>query len=115
LNAASAKLQPLLEDFRKTSAEANQTLDHIDAMVGENRTDIRQAVTELRHTLTNMTDITAHLDQTVDINAENIDEVLDNLRHITENLKEFTATIKTRPYTLIRATNPREHKPGEQP
>ena len=115
LNAASAKLQPLLEDFRKTSAEANQALDHIDAMVGENRTDIRQAVTELRHTLTNMTDITAHLDQTVDINSENVDEVLDNLRHITENLKEFTATIKTRPYTLIRATNPREHKPGEQP
>ena len=28
--------------------------------------------------------------------------------------KEFTDTIKKRPYTLIRATNPREHKPGEQ-
>jgi hypothetical protein len=36
------------------------------------------------------------------------------MRHVTENLKEFTATIKTRPYTLIRATNPRQHKPGEQ-
>ena len=114
VNAVSEKLQPLLEDFRKTSVEANQALNHIDAMVGENRTDVRQAVVELRRTLTNMTDASARLDQTLVVNSENIDELLDNMRHVTENLKEFTATIKTRPYTLIRASNPREHKTGEQ-
>jgi len=114
VNAVSEKLQPLLEDFRKTSGEANETLGHIDAMVGENRADVRQAVVELRRSLTNMTDATARLDQTLDVNSENIDELLDNLRHVTENLKAFTATIKTRPYTLIRASNPKEHKPGEQ-
>jgi phospholipid/cholesterol/gamma-HCH transport system substrate-binding protein len=114
VNALTEKMQPLLEDFRKTSDEANQTLTHIDAMVGENRADVRQAVVELRRTLTNMSDASARLDQTLDANSENIDEVLDNMRHVTENLKEFTATIKTRPYTLIRATNPREHKPGEE-
>jgi len=115
VNAVSEKLQPLLEDFRKTSAEANQTLNHVDAMVGENRADVRQAVVELRRTLTNMTDATARLDQTLDVNSENIDELLDNMRHVTENLKEFTSTIKTRPYTLIRASNPREHVTGEKP
>jgi phospholipid/cholesterol/gamma-HCH transport system substrate-binding protein len=114
VNALTEKMQPLLEDFRKTSAEANQALTHIDALVSENRADVRQAVVELRRTLTNMTDASARLDQTLDANSENIDEVLDNMRHVTENLKEFTATIKTRPYTLIRATNPRQHKPGEQ-
>ena len=113
VNALTEKMQPLLEDFRKTSDQANQALAHIDAMVGDNRADVRQAVLELRRTLTNMTDATAHLDQTLDVNSENIDELLDNVRHVTENLKEFTETIKTRPYTLIRATNPREHKPGE--
>jgi phospholipid/cholesterol/gamma-HCH transport system substrate-binding protein len=114
VNDVSEKLQPLLEDFRKTSEQANQTLNHVDAMVGENRADVRQAVVELRRTLTNMTDATARLDQTLNVNSENIDELLDNMRHITENLKEFTATIKTRPYTLIRASNPKEHKTGEQ-
>jgi phospholipid/cholesterol/gamma-HCH transport system substrate-binding protein len=113
VNALTEKMQPLLEDFRKTSDQANQALTHIDAMVGENRADVRQAVIELRRTLTNMTDASARLDQILDVNSENIDELLDNLRHVTENLKEFTATIKTRPYTLIRASNPREHKPGE--
>jgi phospholipid/cholesterol/gamma-HCH transport system substrate-binding protein len=114
VNEVSQKLQPLLEDFRKTSEQANQTLNHVDAMVGENRADVRQAIVELRRTLTNMTDASARIDHTLDVNSENIDELLDNLRHVTENLKEFTATIKTRPYTLIRASNPRQHKPGEQ-
>jgi len=114
VNALTERMLPLLEDFRKTSDEANQALTHIDALVGENRADVRQAVVELRRTLTNMTDASARLDQTLDANSANIDEVLDNMRHVTENLKEFTATIKTRPYTLIRATNPRQHKPGEQ-
>ena len=114
VNSVSEKLEPLLQDFRKTSAEATQAIDHIDSLIGENRADIRQAVAELRRTLTNMTDLTAHLNQTLDVNSENIDELLDNFRHVSENLKEFTNTIKSRPYTLIRSSNPREHKPGEK-
>lgn len=114
IDTVSGKLEPVLEDFRKTTAEANKTLDHIDGMIGDNRADVHQAVLELRRTLVNATDLTARLDQTLDVNSENIDELLDNMRQISENLREFTATIKARPYTLIRATNPREHKPGEQ-
>jgi len=113
INSVSEKLEPLLQDFQKTSAEANKAIDHIDSLIGENRADIRQAVAELRRTLANMTDLTAHLNQTLDVNSENIDELLDNFRHVSENLREFTATIKARPYTLIRSSNPREHKPGE--
>jgi phospholipid/cholesterol/gamma-HCH transport system substrate-binding protein len=114
INSVSEKLEPLLADFRKTSEEANKAIDHIDSLIGENRADIRQAVAELRRTLTNATDLTAHLNQTLDVNSENIDELLDNFRHVSENLREFTATIKARPYTLIRSSNPREHKPGER-
>jgi phospholipid/cholesterol/gamma-HCH transport system substrate-binding protein len=114
-NAISEKLQPLLEDFRTTSAEANLALSHIDTVVGDNRGDVRQAVVDLRRTLSNMTDATARLDETLDVNSENIDELLDSMRHVAENLKEFTATIKTRPYTLIHASDPVEHNPGGQP
>ena len=114
LSTASKKLEPLLDDLRKTSAQANQALDHIDSLIGENRTDIREAVIELRKSLATVTDLTSRLDQTLDVNSENIDELLENLRHVSQNLKEFTNTIKTKPYTLIRATNPREHKPGEK-
>jgi len=103
----------LLEDLKKTSAQANEALSQIDSLVGENRKDVRQAILELRRSLVTVNDLAGRLDQTVDVNSGNIDELLDNLRHVSENLKEFTNTIKTRPYTLIRSSNPPEHKTGE--
>jgi phospholipid/cholesterol/gamma-HCH transport system substrate-binding protein len=115
LNTVTEKLQPLLDDFRKTTAEANQTLEHIDSLIGENRADVHQAILELRRTLVNTTELTGSLNQTLNVNSDNIDELLDNLRQISENLREFSATIKARPYSLIRSVNPKEHKPGEQP
>ena len=113
LNATSEKLGPLLDDLRKTSAEANKTLDHVDGLIGENRADVRQAVLELRKSLTNVTDLTERIDQTLDVNSENIDEMLGNFRDASENLKEFTKTIRNKPYTLLRASSPREHRTGE--
>jgi phospholipid/cholesterol/gamma-HCH transport system substrate-binding protein len=49
----------------------------------------------------------------MDVNSENIDELMENMNHVSENLKEFTDTIKARPYTLIRSSSPREHRPGD--
>jgi ABC-type transporter Mla subunit MlaD len=114
LQTSSEKLGPLLEDLRKTSAQANQTLDHVDGMIGENRADVRKAILELRKSLNNVTSLTGRLDQTLDVNSDNIDALLDNFRQVSQNLKEFTETIKTRPYTLIRSSSPREHKTGDQ-
>jgi phospholipid/cholesterol/gamma-HCH transport system substrate-binding protein len=114
LNTVTGKLEPLLDNFKKTTEEANKALDHLDSLIGENRADVHQAVLELRRTLVNSTDLTARLNQMLDVNSENIDELLDNMQEISENLREFTATIKSRPYTLIRSTTPPEHKPGEQ-
>jgi phospholipid/cholesterol/gamma-HCH transport system substrate-binding protein len=113
LNSASQKLEPLLQDLRKTSAQANEALAHVDSLIGDNREDIRQAVTNLRRSLVTINDLTGRLDQTLDVNAENIDELLENLRHVSENLREFTYIIKTRPSTLIRSSSPKEHRPGE--
>jgi phospholipid/cholesterol/gamma-HCH transport system substrate-binding protein len=114
LSAVSQKIEPLIQDLHKTSEQANKALDHIDSMIGENRADLRASLVELRKSLTNMTDVTGSIDQTLDVNSENIDEILDNFRHVSENLKEFTNTIKKRPYTLIRASNPPDRKPGSQ-
>jgi phospholipid/cholesterol/gamma-HCH transport system substrate-binding protein len=114
LNTASEKFNPLIDDLRKTSAQANEALNHIDSLIGENRQDLRKAVVELRRSLATVTDLTGKLDQTLDVNSENIDELLENLRHVSENLREFTDTIKRRPYTLIRSSSPPEHKPGER-
>ena len=113
LDAASAKVAPLLDDFKATVKRAEDALAHLDETLGENRTDIRAAVADLRKTLASAAALTSQLDNTFNYNAENIDEILENIRHTTENLKEFTDTIKARPYTLIRSSSAPDRKPGD--
>jgi phospholipid/cholesterol/gamma-HCH transport system substrate-binding protein len=115
VNSASTKLGPLLDDLRKTSAQANEALGHIDATISEDRTDLHQAIASLRQSLDTAVTLTSQLNRSLDTNSENLDEILDNLRHVTENMNEFTETIKTRPYTLIRASGVKPRKPGEAP
>jgi phospholipid/cholesterol/gamma-HCH transport system substrate-binding protein len=113
VNASSAKLSPLIDDFRKTSAQANDAISHIDAMIGEDRPDIRASVESLRQALASAASLSDQLDRTLTANAENLDEIIDNLRHVTANLNSFTETIKTRPYTLIRASGLKPRVPGQ--
>ena len=109
---ASDQLAPLLEDFKKTMAQTRDALDHIDAVVLENRQNLRASVAQLRQTLVTATAVMDQLDRTLDYNADNIDQTLENIRATTQNLKELTATLKRRPYTLVRAEKSPERKPG---
>jgi ABC-type transporter Mla subunit MlaD len=113
VNDVSAKAGPLLDDMKKTMAQANDAISHIDATLLENRPDLRQIIVKMKETLNSASDATDQLDRTLNVNSDNIDEILENARHITENLKEFTDTIKKRPYTLVRSSEPKEHQPGE--
>jgi phospholipid/cholesterol/gamma-HCH transport system substrate-binding protein len=114
VQTASARLTPLLDDLKKTMAQANDVLGHIDAVVLENRQDLRSSVVELRQTLATASSVVDQLDRTLDYNVDNIDETLENIRETTENLKDLTESLKRRPYTLIRPANPKERKPGEK-
>ncbi len=113
IQTASAQLRLLLDDLKKTMAQANDALGHIDAVVLENRQDLRSSVAELRQTLLTASSVVDQLDRTLDYNADNIDQTLENVRVTTQHLKDLTETLKRRPYTLIRADRPRERKPGE--
>jgi phospholipid/cholesterol/gamma-HCH transport system substrate-binding protein len=115
VNTASAKLGPLIDDFKKTSQQANVTLDRIDSMIKENRPDVRSAVKNLRASLVKANSILSQLDNTVANNSENLDEIIDNLRRITENMTAFTETIREKPYLLIRSSEPKNHEPGKEP
>lgn len=115
VNDASAKLGPLIDDLRKTSAQADDALKNLDQQLTDNRPDIRQSIATLRTTLASAQSLTDQLNSTLNANSENLDETLDNLRQITENLLEFTDTIKKRPYTLLRSSAPPAHQPGQTP
>ncbi len=113
LDDVSAKLGPMLDDFKKTMKKADDALAHVDETLQENRPELREVIKKARETLASASSATDQLDRSLNYNSANIDEILDNLRHITENMKEFTETIKTRPYTLIRSSGPAPRSPGQ--
>ncbi len=91
----TAKLSPLLDDIKKVSTRADDTLAHVDAALLENRADIRVSVTSLRDALAKSTVLLDHLNQAMDQNSDNIDELLENIRISTENLKSLTETLRS--------------------
>jgi len=114
LDSVSAKADPLLDDFKKTIAQANDALSHVDATLLENRPDLRESIKKLREVLTSASSATDQLDRTLSANGEDLDEALENVRLITENLKAFTETIKEHPSSLIRSSGPKPRHPGEE-
>jgi len=114
LDDATAKLGPLMDDFKKTVAQAQDALSHVDATVVENRQDLRDSIIELKKALANADAVTDQLNSTLQTNSGNIDDIIENMRHASENLKQFTETIKMRPYTLLRSSAPKRRVPGEK-
>jgi len=112
---ASAKIAPLLDDLKKTSADAQKAINTLEGTIGENRSDLRQSIEELRHMLDTANNVTDQLDRTLNANGENIDDILSNFRQASQNLRQFTETLKQRPYTLLRSALPPPHLPGKVP
>jgi phospholipid/cholesterol/gamma-HCH transport system substrate-binding protein len=115
IDATTAKLPALIEDFKKTVGRADDALAKLDAVLGDNREDLHGAIKQLRTTLASANTLVDQLNRTTSANVDNIDETLENIRVTTQNLQEFTDTIKTRPSSLIRSASPSDHKPGQPP
>lgn len=115
LNEASAKIAPLLDDLKKTNAEAQKTINSLEGTLTENRPDVRKSVEDLRRLLGTANDVTDQLERTLSANGENIDEILSNFREASMNLRQLTETLKQRPYTLLRSAMPKPHEPGQIP
>jgi phospholipid/cholesterol/gamma-HCH transport system substrate-binding protein len=108
----TARLAPLLDDIKKVSAQANDTLAHVDASLMENRSDVRTTVVSLRDTLAKSTVLLEHLNRALDQNSDNVDELLENIRISTENLKGLTEMLRSRPASLIRGIRAEDRQPG---
>jgi len=110
---ASARIAPLLDDLKKTNADAHKTINTLEGTIAENRSDLRQSIEELRRMLDTANNVTDQLDRTLNANGENIDDILSNFRQASQNLRQFTETLKQRPYTLLRSALPPAHIPGK--
>ncbi len=112
---ATAKINPLLDDFKATLKKTDDAISDADKMLKDEQPEIHASLLKLHETLVSTASLTDQLDRTLNVNSPNLDEIIENMRQISENLKEFTETIKTRPYTLIRSSEPKPRQPGEAP
>jgi phospholipid/cholesterol/gamma-HCH transport system substrate-binding protein len=112
---AAAKINPMLDDLKATLKKTDDAITDADKMLKDEQPEIHASLLKLHETLNSAASLTDQLDRTLNVNSPNLDEILENMRQISENLKEFTETIKTRPYTLIRSSEPKPRQPGEAP
>jgi phospholipid/cholesterol/gamma-HCH transport system substrate-binding protein len=112
LLAASERITPVLDDLKATIKQGNDTLAHVDALVVENRPDIRALLVQMRKTLDTTNLAMDQLRSTMDRNGENLDESLANVRAATDNLKDLTDTVKRKPSVLIRGETGKDRLPG---
>ena len=74
---------------------ANRSIDEI-------RDPVKADLAELQRTMTDARGLIADLNTIVSFNRSNINDTLDNFRAASENLRELTASVKQRPWMLIR-------------
>jgi phospholipid/cholesterol/gamma-HCH transport system substrate-binding protein len=111
---ASDKVAPLLDDLKGTVKQANDTLAHADAMLAENRPDIRAAMVDVRKMLTAATAMVEQLQDTADRNTDNLDETLANVRAATDNMQQLTDALKRHPSVIIRGETGKDRRPGDK-
>jgi phospholipid/cholesterol/gamma-HCH transport system substrate-binding protein len=115
VNAATLKIDPMIDQLRKTTEQASEALKHVDSLVLENKDDIRAAITQLRTALVSVNSLTDKLNMTLDDNSDNIDQLLLNFRDVSENLRELTDNLKSRPSSLIFSHSSKDRNPGDKP
>lgn len=112
MEAASARMVPLLDDLKGTIKQANTALANVDAVLTENRADLRASTAEVRKTLETASKAVELLRASLDRNGDNLDESLANVKAASANLKEMTDTLKRKPSVLIRGETGQDRRPG---
>jgi ABC-type transporter Mla subunit MlaD len=127
LDKESSRIDRVLQNLEQASSQARGTLDQANRTLGEMQTAARTAndtfananrtiddirdplktdLAELQRTMTEARGLIADLNTVVSANRYTIDDTLENFRVASENFRDLTASVKQRPWTLIRSGKP---------
>ncbi len=96
-------LGPLVANADKTVSNVNSTVDAI-------RDPLAKDLGELQQTLQNAKALLASVHNLVQTNGTDISETIQNLRYASENIQDLSDSLKQRPWSLIRITQPSDRK-----
>jgi phospholipid/cholesterol/gamma-HCH transport system substrate-binding protein len=92
----------VLNELQTTARTANDTFASANRTIGEIRDPIKTDLAELQRTMTEARHLIADLNTVVSANRNNIDDTLGNFRAASQNLRDLTASVKQRPWSLLR-------------
>jgi phospholipid/cholesterol/gamma-HCH transport system substrate-binding protein len=102
LQRASLQATDVLNDARTVAQAANDTIANANRTINEIRDPVKAELADLQRTMTDARRLISDLNTVVSANRNNIDDTLENFRLASENLRELTASVKQKPWTLIR-------------
>ncbi len=102
-DSAVGSIEPLVANVDRTVTNVNGTVDTL-------REPLRKDLAELEGTLQEARMLLASIQNVVRTNDSNIGEMMQNLRSTSENLRVLTESLKQRPFSLIRITQPADRK-----
>jgi virulence factor Mce-like protein len=102
LERASSQASDALNEVHRAARTANDTFGGANQIVNEMRDPVKADLAELQRTMTDARRLIADVSTVVSANRYNINEALENFRAASENLRELTASVKQRPWMLIR-------------
>jgi phospholipid/cholesterol/gamma-HCH transport system substrate-binding protein len=103
LERASSQASNALNEVQTAARTANDTFANANRTINEIRDPVKTDLAELQRTMTDARRLIADLNMVVSANNRyNIDATLENFRAASENLRELTASVKQRPWALIR-------------
>jgi phospholipid/cholesterol/gamma-HCH transport system substrate-binding protein len=116
LDKESSQIDKVLANLERTSSQASDALEAVhtaattanSVFVNANRTvdEIREPIkadfTQLQETMSDARRLIADLNTFVSANRYKVDDTFENFRVASENLRELTASVRERPWSLIR-------------
>jgi len=91
-----------LNQVQTAARTANDTFASAHRTIDEIRDPMKTDLAELQRTMTNARQLIADLDTIVSANRYDINDTIENFRAASENLRELTASVKQRPWMLMR-------------
>jgi phospholipid/cholesterol/gamma-HCH transport system substrate-binding protein len=91
-----------LNDVQTAARTANDTFVSANRIIDEMRDPLKTDLTELQRIMADARRLITDLNTVVSSNRYNIDNTLENFRVASENLRELTASVKQRPWMLLR-------------
>ena len=102
LDRASSQASDAFDELHTAARTASDTMTNANRTIDEIRDPVKADLAELQRTMTDARGLIADLNTIVSFNRSNINDTLDNFRAASENLRELTASVKQRPWMLIR-------------